>query len=420
VGGWEDDILIAGLGEDKLTGLGGSDHFVVLNETIVVDYAPWENDILDLSYLLMPDDENTSINDYINLESDMSGTRIHIDINGDGSGFTDATVFLSNITLHNDDLPKLWANGDIITGGPRPKIELGLELKTILSDDWTEIEGKPVEIELTGTTPNGMLLPFELTGKAESGKDYHLGIDYYNSQTGTYEIYETQGKALPISIKPDIPHAIKMYIFPHKDTISENPETITIILRNVPDFYDVIVDKKQIDLLLTDGPDHVQIFTTANLANADSNVNGEIKIVRQGSLDQDLKIKLAIQGTAKMGTDFYYIQSEMKIPANQTELSFLIRPITSETINQDKVVEVFLMESESYDVKESVSARVTITNRSINDADLNGDTAVDLSDLIVALQICAGKSVGNVYLNGDVGMDDVLFLLRKVLESKEE
>lgn len=55
-----------------------------------------------------------------------------------------------------------------------------------------------------------------------------------------------------------------------------------------------------------------------------------------------------------------------------------------------------------------------------NYGDLNGDTAVDLSDLIVARQICAGKSVGNVYLNGDVGMDDVLFLLRKVLESKEE
>ena len=76
MGGWEDDILIAGIGEDKLTGLGGSDHFVVFNETIVVDYAPWEKDILDLSYLLMPDDENTSINDYINLEPDMSGTRI--------------------------------------------------------------------------------------------------------------------------------------------------------------------------------------------------------------------------------------------------------------------------------------------------------------------------------------------------------
>jgi len=134
-------------------------------------------------------------------------------------------------------------------------------------------------------------------------------------------------------------------------------------------------------------------------------------------LDQDLKIKLAIQGTAKMGTDFYYIQSEIKIPANQTELSFLIRPITSETIDQDKVVEFFLMESESYDVKESVSARVTITNRVINDADLNGDTAVEFDP---CASICAGKSVGNVYLNGDVGMDDVLFLLRKVLESKEE
>jgi hypothetical protein len=80
-------------------------------------------------------------------------------------------------------------------------------------------------------------------------------------------------------------------------------ETITIILRNVPDFYDVIVDKKQIDLLLTDGPDHVQIFTTANLANPDCNVNGEIKIVRQGSLDQDLKIKLAIQISQCQGND---------------------------------------------------------------------------------------------------------------------
>jgi hypothetical protein len=412
VGGWEDDILVAGLGEDRLIGLGGADHFVVLNETIVVDYAPWEGDILDLSYLLMPDNDNYLLDHYLSLESDKSGTLIHIDMNGDGSGFTDATVFLSNITLHNYDLPKLWANGGIITGGPHPKIELGLEIETVLSDQWTEIEAKPIEIRLTGTIPNGLLLPFDLAGNAEIGKDYHLGIDYYNSKTGSYDIYETETNALPISIDPDGQQAIKIYIFPHKDSLSEKPETINITLRDVIDYYNVSMDKKQVDLLLTDGPDYVQIFSTVNQANADCKLNGEVKIVREGSLDQDLKIKLAIQGTAKMGTDFYYIPSEMIIPANKNEISFSIRPISSETIDRDKVVEVFLMESDQYNVQKFASARVTITNRSIIEGDINGDGNVNLADLIAALQVCVGKNSGVVYDNGRIDMSDVLFLMR--------
>jgi hypothetical protein len=416
VGGGEDDILIAGLGEDRLIGLGGSDHFVVLDETIVVDYSPWEKDILDLSYLLIPNNNNTFIENYISLESDMSGTMIHIDVNGDGSGFTDATVFLTNITLHNSDLLKLWAGGEIITGGPRPKNELGLVLQTILFDDWTEIEGKPVEIKLTGTIPNGMLIPFELTGKAELGKDYHLGIDYYNSKTGSYEIYETEGSTLPISIEPGIQKVLQpqIYIFPHKDTVSENPETVNIILRNVPDYFDVHMDKKQVELLLKDGTDQVRIVSTVNRVNASEKKNGEIKITRQGCLDRDLKVNLAIQGTAKMGTDFYYIPSEMTIPSGEEEVRLFIRPISPEMIERDKIVEVFLMISDQYDVKGTGSARVTITNKSIINGDINGNGSADLADLILALQICAGKRVGDIYYNKNIGLDNILFLMKKI------
>lgn len=36
-----------------------------------------------------------------------------------------------------------------------------------------------------------MRLPLDIKGKAEPGKDYHLGIDYYDPELDTYIIYET-------------------------------------------------------------------------------------------------------------------------------------------------------------------------------------------------------------------------------------
>jgi len=200
VGGWENDILVAGFGEDRLTGLGGADHFVVRDKTTVVDFDSNEGDVIDLSYLLQPRIK-ISIDKYIRLNADKYGTRIYIDINGDGRGYTDATVFLANVTLHNYDLPQLWADGGMITGCPRPSIKLSLVKTAMLEEGWNEINAKPFEIFLNGYIPNGMLLPLDLIGKAEPGKDYYIGIDYYDPKLGITRINETHDNSLPVSLK---------------------------------------------------------------------------------------------------------------------------------------------------------------------------------------------------------------------------
>jgi len=421
VGGWENDILVAGFGEDRLTGLGGADHFVVRDKTTVVDFDSNEGDVIDLSYLLQPGIE-ISIDKYIRLNANKYGTSIYVDINGDESGYTDATIFLANVTLHNYDLPQLWADGGIITGGPRPEISLSLVKTAMSEEDWNEINGKPFEIFLNGYIPNGMLLPLDLVGKAEPGKDYHIGIDYYDPKLDITKIYETYDNSLPVSLKQRDPLEIqpKIYIFPHKDGVTEPPENLSLILRNVPDYYDIDPDNSKIDLMLTDGTNQVSIVSTLNKANELYETNGEIMISRNGSYDRDLDVKLIVQGTAKMGDDYYYIPSEVTIPKGKQELSIPVRPINDLISERDRVIEIFVVENEDYEVNGPASARVTITDKAAKPGDIDGNDIVDLKDLIMTLQVCAGKDISNIYMNGDmfgdkrIGLSDALYMMRVI------
>jgi hypothetical protein len=420
VGGWEDDILVAGFGEDHLTGLGGTDHFIVRDQTIVVDFNSNEGDVLDLSYVLHPSEE-ISIDQYIRLNADKFGTYIYVDANGDKSGYTDAMIFLANVTLHNYDLPQLWADGGIITGGPRPSISLSLEIPAVPETEFSEINAKPYEILLKGIIPNGMLLPISLLGKAEQGTDYHIGIDYYVPELNETTIYETYGNSLPISFnRENNSEPLKIYIFPHKDGITEPSETLSLILRNVPDFYDIDPENAKIDLVLNDGLDQVSIATTVAIANETNESNGEIMISRDGSIDSDLDVKLIVQGTAKMGDDFYYIPSEVTIPKGETELSIPVRPINDYETERDRVIEIFVVADDHYDIKGPASARVTITERQIKPGDLDGNDAVDLRDIIFMLKICTGEKVTHINLDGDllndqqINVKDLIYIMKEL------
>jgi len=50
----------------------------------------------------------------------------------------------------------------------------------------------------------------------------------------------------------------------------------------------------------------------------------------------------------------------------------------------------------------------------IINGDINGNGSADLADLILALQICAGKRVGDVYYHKNIGLDNILFLMKKI------
>lgn len=377
IGGWEDDLLVAGEGQDQLIGLGGADHFVPQDGTMIVDFNAAQGDVIDLSHLLQPSGDQP-LDNYLRLVADNAVTRIHIDADGGEGGLNrneDAVVTLANISLRNYDLGRLWADGGLITGGPRPPIQMGLSMTAQSADEWTEIDGEPFRIFLTGIMPNGMLLPLDLRGKAEAGVDYHLGIDYYDPETGKTRIYETNGNALPLSLPQgmETPNPPKIYVFPHKDGVTELPEILSIVLRDVPDYYDIDPDNHQVDLMLSDGDDRITIETTIDTAREPGEVAGQITVRRDGSLDRDLAVKLVIQGTAELGEDYLYIPSEITIPAGETEVTIPIQPIADSNGERDEFVEIFVVDEEGIEVIGASSARVMLTETPA-EKDLEDDT----------------------------------------------
>lgn len=82
------DTVRAGKGADRLL-LAGADGVVTLT-----DFSAAQHDVIDLRGLLVPK-SGKWLPDYVQL----SGTELRVDANGDGSGFTDLTVRLTNAVL---------------------------------------------------------------------------------------------------------------------------------------------------------------------------------------------------------------------------------------------------------------------------------------------------------------------------------
>ena len=97
-GGDGDDILFGRLGNDELTGGSGADTFVYRaiaeGPDTITDYNPDEQDVLDISSILVdadPNDVVANIENYVSATSDGSDTRIAADPTGSGT-FIDADI----------------------------------------------------------------------------------------------------------------------------------------------------------------------------------------------------------------------------------------------------------------------------------------------------------------------------------------
>ena len=97
-GGDGDDILFGRLGNDELTGGSGADTFVYRaiaeGRDTITDYDQDEQDVLDISNILVDTDPNdvvANIENYISATSDGSDTRIAADPTGSGT-FDDADI----------------------------------------------------------------------------------------------------------------------------------------------------------------------------------------------------------------------------------------------------------------------------------------------------------------------------------------
>lgn len=166
----QDDILCGGPGTDRLKGGAGADLFMVGNPglEIIEDFNPLE-DVLDLSDLM--NGPTGSLNTRLQVTNNGSDSEIHVDGNGDGSGFTDAVIRLQGVTLDQDDLNRLWSQGQLLLGTVQ-----GLQSVTIDSAPTEALEegystGNLV-LRRNGPTNSSLVVSFVFSGTATNGTDY--------------------------------------------------------------------------------------------------------------------------------------------------------------------------------------------------------------------------------------------------------
>lgn len=425
IGSNKNDIIMGGKGTDTLEGKAGADLFVFTsiddgNDTIM-DFQPSEGDRIDLSDVLQGN--STNIEDYIRLEFDGVHAYINIDANGDGSGFTDMKIRLYYQTFRQNDLPTLWANGNMISGGIRPSLTVSTvpDVAQI-----TETGGMNASfiIKFSGKAElRGFSIPIQLSGTAVAGTDYRIQSSLYNPQTSQYVSslipITSSVVSIPIHLKPGDTE-LKVQVIPIQDNASEPAETAVFTLLRNENFYSLSASAAQ-TITITDGSDLVSIAATKGTAYHKEGISGEMTISRTGSLNEERTIRLNVMGSAQNGVDYSYIPSQITIPAGAAQVKITITPYPNPTAELVKFVEVAVITGTRYEpVVGASTAKVAIVGDTFTIGDIDGNTRIELADLILVLKLIAGVPNISVYIEADlnadkkIGFEDAIEVMRKI------
>lgn len=363
------------------------------------------------------------IHHYLHIETDGTDTYLLIDKDGDGSGFTDAKITIRHNVYRDLDIPRLWADGFLITGGIRPHLTVAINQ---LSDTSIEVTREAATFEICfneSHVPKNLTVVLNEQGTATAKEDFVLETSIYNESTGTYERVEAIDGIVPIQLGPDSLRQ-KVWVVPIADGKREADETISLIIGDKRDYYD-ITHENQANIILKDGKDIVGIQSTRPMAYEADDVSGRISVYRKGSITESLVVQLDIQGTASNGRDYLYLPTEVSIPAGKNAITIDIDPIKDFDTEQDEVVEIILQPKESYVLDNSRSAIVKITDSQIQRGDINGDGEITIKDLIIVLQVATGKAQeadffieAEISGDGQIDIQDAVYTLRIISEMK--
>ncbi len=377
-GGSKDDIIVGGAGSDTLTGYSGKDLFVVSHGDTVIDFNREDGDMLHIAHLIEP--SGKPLNAHVKLEilpdpeEEDNHTRLKIDTDGvdDGAGFKDAVILLKSVILRDSDLAGLWADGYLDTGGVRPALSARL---STTAGSVTEIGGPETALLITfsgADLPDGLAVPLTFTGDAVFGEDFRLAAECYNPDTGAYEAVAVETGRVPIALKPG-DRTVRVTLIPTADGVAEPAETLGIALMSNEDVYS-LGDPAAATLTLVDGPDRLTIAATGPAAHESGSPTGEVTLSREGTLENPLMVRLAIQGTAVNGSDVVFLPSEIRIPAGEESAVLSVAARTDAETEPEEYLEIFVIQGEGYIVSGPASARVMIVDAS---ADLPGDADMD-------------------------------------------
>lgn len=324
-GGGEADILVGGRGDDTLIGGSGPDIFVWNsvdegNDTLE-DFNTTQQDVLDLSRLLKK--SSNDLRHYVRLTTDGTHSTVRIDVNGDGSGYTDMEIKLCHNVFRDEDLYSLWANGHFITGTVRFPLEVNLSVVDSVAIENTG-DAAVFSIGFSGDhVPQTLSLPFSLGGSAKRSEDFLLEAQLYNTRKADYELFELTGFTIPVRLKPG-DKDLKVRLVPISESHTESDEDVKLTLLPLNDFYDLGIAGGRVTI--EDLPLWVTIEAIEPLAVVDEDVSGAFLVKRSGGLEENLTVRFDINGTASNGLDYAWIPGFLTFDSGQSSATISVVP----------------------------------------------------------------------------------------------
>lgn len=359
-GGPNPDTLAGGPGNDVLTGGGDGDLFVFndINDGVdsLQDFNIFDGDAIDVTALLSGDSDD--LRDYLMISTDGTDSHLLFDVDGDGSGFSDFEIVLVNSIFQTEDLARLWAGKNLISGGIRMPLTVELLAGNATAEEISSTAATMTIVFSGSQVPRGLFLPVEIAGAAGIGVDYQLMVQSYDAGLEAYRLVEVTGSRIPISLKPG-DSSLELQVVPVEDAVSEAVENVQITLLESREFYDLGNAASQ-TLGIADGDARISIATAVGPAVEESEAAAEILLSRSGSLDVELIVNLNVLGSAANGVDYQYLPSEVTIPAGQASKTIIIQPYKDMAIEAKEYVEVVVAPGSGYTTDGLASTVVAI------------------------------------------------------------
>lgn len=293
-GGAEGDILNGGEGRDTLTGGAGVDLFMIgdLGEEVITDFTIGD-DVLDIADLVAGNAGD--LNSFIQASFDGSNTTIGIDIDGSATAYTDAQIILEGVQLTQDDLHRLWSEGQLVSGAVQGRVMVAFDPVATPSIE----EGfETAELILRRQGPTSLPLTVDVTysGSATNGVDYQILFG-----TATFAAGEA---TTTITVEP------------LADGNLEGTEQFTASLLPGDDYVLGALTAGQVAIV--DAKQRFNILAVEALTVVAGDP-GLILVTRQGPINTSTTVFLDVDGSAVKGVDYQAIPTFISFAPYQTD-----------------------------------------------------------------------------------------------------
>ncbi len=333
LGSGESDLIVA-RARDTVRGFAGNDRILLAGATGTVTVTDFTaGDVLDFRGLLVPA-PGRQLQAYLKL----TGTTLTVDVDGDGSGFTDLTVQLPGSHLPAE-LADLWDSGGPETGTIVPPTTLFLTST-----------GQPAEENLTpatitlrrrGDASAALDVPVTWSGTATMGRDYSTLAQVAHFAAG--------GKTASFIVQP------------LADDEREPAESIQITLG--ASAAGAVSGANTITLSLADLPSRVWLEVAERTAYKDSLSPAQILIRRSGPMAALLAVQLTVSGRATPGLDYRRLPATLTFAPAQDVMTLDVLPLATASISRGaEEVVVDVKADAAYQFGRSPRARVMIVD----------------------------------------------------------